>query len=123
MVAKSRPYGIALVLRIPKTPAQRGLGVRRVVAQKQAAGHWEIGRTNNVGIADITGKMAPVGKIDLGFRTVDAGLRKSNWKADGRIEQLIVVGIVIYAAPKGIYVQAELPEKALGKTCFVIIAL
>src|SRR5580700_468575 len=62
-------------------------------------------------------------KIKLAFGPVDTCLTKGDWKADSRIEQLVIVSEVVHAPVEAVHIQPKLLEKALSKSDFIIIAV
>src|SRR5208282_1476305 len=95
----------------------------RVGAEEEAACHRIKSISNNIGVTDKTGQTMPVGKIDFSFRPVKDGLPKRDGKANRRVIDLIVIGIVIHQPPEIIYVQPDLLKEGFGQTQFVIISL
>ena len=121
-VAGAAPDGVALVLRVPEA-ADAGKSFLGVVAEKESAGYWEIYRADDIGITDVTIPVVPVRDFDLPFCAVDVGFGESNRETDAGVEELIVVEIIVHAAIKNVYVEAELAEEAFGYSRFVIISI
>jgi hypothetical protein len=62
-------------------------------------------------------------KVQFSFRAVDIGFLKRNGKADGGVEELVVVGEVVHAAIEVVHVEPGSAEKALGEAKLVVISM
>ena len=62
--------------------------------QEEAARHRKPGVADFIGVAQETGKVMPVGQIKFGFRAVDDGFVECDRETDGRVLDLIVIGVV-----------------------------
>ena len=64
----------------------------------------------------------PIGNFEFPFRAVDNGFPESNGKADRRVVDLIVIGIVVNETPEIIGIQPKVPEEDLCQAHFVVVA-
>ena len=65
----------------------------------------------------------PVGHLDLRFRAVNDRLAKCDRKADGRVLDLIVVGVVVDVTQIVVDVGAQVVAECLGDAGLVVVAL
>ena len=123
LVRPAREQRIALVLRVGKV--SRELRQRRlsIVADEQSARDRIPRIAHHVGVAGETGDLMPSRYRDLSFRAVDDRLAKRDGKADRRVVDLIVVGIISHVAQVVVRVDAQIAAERLRHARFVIVAL
>ena len=64
----------------------------------------------------------PIGKVELCLRAVDDGFSKAIGKADRRVVNLIVVGVVVHLPAEIVGVQLEFSEERFRQTRLVVIS-
>ena len=64
-----------------------------------------------------------MGEFELAFGAVDDGFAEGYGKADGGVEELIIVGEVVYVAAEIVGVEAELIEEAFGGAEFEVVSV
>ena len=67
----------------------------RIVAKKESAGYGKPDIPDHVRIACKAGKPVPVGHLDFCFRPINNGVSECDRKTNGRILDLIVIGIIV----------------------------
>ena len=103
--------------------AELGSGVNRVVSYEKTSSYGKPGIAHNVGIADKAEKAIPVRKFNLAFGAINDRFAKGYRKADRSIENLVVVGKVIYIAAEIVCVKTKLAEETLGEAEFEVIPM
>ena len=119
LITHSAANGVALILRVGEMACG---GYHRVIAEKQAARHRKPSIPDRVGIAQEARKVVPIGNSELRFRAINNGLAERNRKTDGRVVDLIVVGIVGNEPAKIIGVELKLSEESLGHSHLVVVS-
>src|SRR5580704_10486484 len=114
---------MALILRVRKMPAQRAFGTNHVVSKKKTTGDREPDVANHVGITGVSGKAPPFRDLNLSFRPIDHCLVECNRKADGRVQNLIVIREVIRISPVVVDVNTNLTEERLASTDLEVVSL
>ena len=99
------------------------LRVHGIVTQEEASGDRKPGIADDVGIAEETGEAVPVREFELPFGSIDDGFAEGYRETDGGVEDLVVVGEVVYVAAEICGIEAELIEEALGGTEFEVVAM
>src|SRR5947209_5429340 len=94
-----------------------------IVADEEASGHGEPDITHDVGIAEEAGEAVPVWEFELAFRSVDDGFAEGYGKADGGIQDLVIICEVVYVAAEIVGVEAELVEEASAHAQFEVVAV
>src|SRR6266849_3588770 len=94
-----------------------------VVAHEQTSRDRKPHIANGVGITEEAGKALPVRELELRFRAIDDGLAERDGEADGGVEDLIVIGEVVYLAAEIVGVETELAEEAFASADFEIVAV
>ena len=98
-------------------------GVDGSFSQEEPAGHGKPDIADDIRITEETRETVPVWQFELAFGAVNRGSAKRYRKADGGVEELVVVGEVIYVAAKIVGVKAEVTEKAFGGADLKVIAV
>src|SRR6202035_2305225 len=98
--------------------AANGIG-----AQEKTTSYRKPHVTDNVRITEKPGKPVPVRQFELPFRPVDDRFTKCDRKAYGGIEDLIVVGKIVYIASEIVRVQTELAEETFSGSDFEVVAV
>src|ERR1700722_26056 len=98
-------------------------GVDGVVPEEKTSSYRKPYIPHNVGITESAGEAVPAGDLELPFRAVDDRFPKCDRKADGRIEDLVVIGEVIYVTTEVVGVQADLAEETFGGADFEVVAV
>src|SRR5258706_16471177 len=91
------------------------VGGPSIVAEKKTSGYREPDIADDVGIAEEAGEAVPVREFEFAFCTVDDGFAERYGKADGGIQDLVIVGKVVDVAAEKVCVPAGLAEEALGR--------
>src|SRR5277367_1779765 len=65
--------------------------------------------------------MMPIGDFDFRFRAINIGFCECDWKTDGGVRDLVVVGIVVYETTEVVGVEFNFAEKDFCQASFVVV--
>src|ERR1700722_17899188 len=94
----------------------------RVISKKEPARHGIPGVATNLGIADKTGKTSPWRQFEFSLSTVENSLAKCDREANGRVVNLVVVGIVADETTEVVRIELELSCESLGESHLIIVS-
>src|SRR5579864_297555 len=114
---------MALILRVRKMPAQRAFGTSHVVSKKKTTGDREPDVANQVGITSVSGKAPPFRDLNLSFCSIDHCLVECNRKADGCVQNLIVIHEVVPISPVIVDVKSSLTKQGLASTDLEVVSM
>src|SRR5271157_3168284 len=103
-------------------PGELAHSIAGVVAEKESSSDREPDVAYHVGIADITGKLAPVDEIELSLSAIDYSFVECDRVADAGVEQLIIIGVLTDVAAVDINIKTQFVGESFCEASFVVVS-
>src|SRR5436190_21289550 len=113
---------VALVLGIPEAAISVTQSIGGIGSEKKSTSNGQIRAAHYIRIAHESRKAEPVRQLKFAFNPIYGCPAKSDRKADGRIQELVVVSKVVGVASKHIRIQLELCSERFCQADLVIVA-